>query len=119
MRIPDSLSLSAWLSGAFVSLIFGYPSIPSYALGSAVGFLSYAAVYFISRKKLGFGDVKLALFLGGITGIRGWYVANVMASVSGILFYLFFRRSRQIREPVPFAPFLCTSAALVLLFSLY
>ncbi|MDC7220187.1 MAG: A24 family peptidase [Spirochaetales bacterium] len=113
-RIPNLLSLGSWLSGLVVSFFLKELPLQNYLLGSAMALISYLLIYLLSSKKLGWGDIKLSLFLGGIGGWAGWLITNFIASLTGIIYYLLIVRlgKSDIKTPIPFAPFLCLGALL-------
>ena len=52
-----------------------------------------------------------------MTGIKGWYLTNILAALSALLFLLILHilKHRNIKMPIPFGPFLCSGAILSLL----
>ncbi len=116
-RIPNWLTMGAWISGAALALLVCPADLISYLTGSFISFTSYVLINFISKGKLGWGDIKLSLFLGGVTGIRGWYLTNLFATLLALLFLILLAliKVRDIREKIPFGPFLCSGALLYLL----
>ena len=71
----------------------------------------------MGRGASGAGDVKLAAFIGVVVGFpQGlWALAlGILAGGAGALFVLITRRSGS-ESYIPYAPFLCLGAMLVLL----
>lgn len=88
-----------------------------YSLASVAGL--YGAIYVVSRGQwIGFGDVKLGVFMGLVLGWRGGLFAVILANlmaflvvVPGMLSGKMTRKSR-----VPFGPFLILATFVALLF---
>jgi leader peptidase (prepilin peptidase)/N-methyltransferase len=66
---------------------------------------------------LGGGDVKLAAFIGLITGFPLVIEALLLAIIIGavVSLILLLTRIRGLRDPVPYGPFLITGAMITLL----
>jgi len=98
-RVSEFLKFENWDLFGIWSLVFG-------ALGAASFFL---AIFLISRgKAMGFGDVKLALFMGLFLGWPNILVALFVAfmlggAVGGVLILL---RKKHMKSEIPFGPFL-------------
>ncbi|MEI6022842.1 MAG: prepilin peptidase [bacterium] len=79
-------------------------------------------IWLISKgRAMGFGDVKLALVLGWLLGIRaGVVMIFVSFWIGGIvgLFLLALSKKHSLKSEIPFAPFLIIATALVVLGSL-
>ncbi|MFN2568527.1 MAG: A24 family peptidase [Candidatus Dormibacteria bacterium] len=96
---------------------------PVAALTGAVSVsLFFLAQSLISRGRIGLGDAKLAALIGAVTGlspdggqIRALYA--VMYAVflgGGVAMLLLATRLRGRKDPIPYGPFLCAGAALIL-----
>jgi len=84
------------------------------ALGASLFFL---AIFLISRGKwLGFGDVKLALFMGLFLGFPNILVALFLAFFIGAIIGLglIFAKRKSLKSEVPFGPFLVLGTFLAL-----
>ncbi len=83
---------------------------------SAIGAsLFFAIIYFVSKGEwIGFGDVKLALFMGLFLGFPNIFVALflsfVIGSVVGVLAILL--KKKKLKSELPFAPFLISGTIL-------
>ncbi|ANS70776.1 type IV peptidase [Streptomyces lincolnensis] len=82
----------------------------SFALGG-----SYFVLFLLTPRSFGFGDVKLALALGGVLGWYGWAIVMIgtfagylFGALYGIALILAGRASRTSR--IPFGPFLLAGA---------
>jgi prepilin signal peptidase PulO-like enzyme (type II secretory pathway) len=117
--------------------VITYPSIlaaivlsewsPRLTLTSAIiGTVGVAAFFFVqnlvSRGSIGLGDAKLGALVGAVTGV-GPTSANlgaVYAVVAGVFIggataiVLLITRVRGLKDPIPYGPFLCAGAALIL-----
>ena len=113
--IPDKVLYPATLVAGLwyvVSSMAGW--IPMYqilnTIYSAVGAAGFfLAIFLVSRgRAIGFGDVKLALFMGLFLGFPAILVALAIAFASGALvgLALIFLKKKTMRSEVPFGPFL-------------
>jgi prepilin signal peptidase PulO-like enzyme (type II secretory pathway) len=111
-RIPDILSLPCILLILALRAALDIRSFPNYAAAAVFG---VALFYCVRRrtKGLGMGDVKFACLVGLCCGLPGIFVALFAASISGIaavlLLHLF--SIKDIKKPIPFAPFLTLGVA--------
>lgn len=130
--IPDKVIYPAIFIAFFYSLfgIFDVRSITSFdlhvvnfntflfSLLSAVAASSFfAAIFMVSRGKwIGFGDVKLAFFMGLILGWPGIVVALFVAYLFGgiIGMALVLTGKKGMKSQVPFGPFLVVGTLVVL-----
>lgn len=75
-----------------------------------------AGIYYLSRGGLGFGDVKLGLALGPwLGGMGGWLcllLALLLGTLAGLLGWWLGRVDRK--TTLPFGPFLAAAALLIL-----
>ena len=87
-------------------------SILNALIGGGVAFGIFLAIVFLSRGGMGWGDVKMALLIGLVTGYPLILVALLISIFSGavlaILLIVF--RLRKRRDPIPFGPFLSVGA---------
>jgi leader peptidase (prepilin peptidase)/N-methyltransferase len=91
-------------------------------LGGLIGFLFFliaAAVgtVLFGSGALGVGDVKLAAFVGLITGFPLVIAALMLTILSGaaVSLILLVTRARRLRDPIPYGPFLVAGAMVTLL----
>lgn len=93
-----------------------------WALGGGAGyFLVMLALALLARGALGFGDVKLAFFLGIFTGYLGWghvVLAAVWAVLLGglISLVLLVTRLKSRKDAIPFGPFMTSAGMLAVVF---
>jgi prepilin signal peptidase PulO-like enzyme (type II secretory pathway) len=86
------------------------------ALGASLFFL---AIFLISRGKwLGFGDVKLAFFMGLFLGFPNILVALFLAFFIGAIIGLglILKKKKTLKSEVPFGPFLVAGTFIALFF---
>jgi hypothetical protein len=94
--------------------------------GAIIGAVGVAAFFFVqnlvSRGSIGLGDAKLGALVGAVTG-AGPTSANlgaVYAVIAGVFIggataiVLLVTRVRGLKDPIPYGPFLCAGAALIL-----
>jgi prepilin signal peptidase PulO-like enzyme (type II secretory pathway) len=93
-------------------------TLASTLLGGTAGLALFLAVMLVGRGALGAGDVKLAALIGVIVGFPEvlWALAlGIIAGGVGALIILISRRG-GLKSYMPYAPFLCLGAMLVLLY---
>ena len=121
-RIPNVVVLPAIALGA-VAPFFTPGLDPRSALtGGLIGFATYFLIALIGRVAygsgaMGEGDVKLATFIGLVTGFPLVSVAIVVAILTAGLtgLILLVARLRDRRDPIPYAPFLVVGTAVAAL----
>jgi prepilin signal peptidase PulO-like enzyme (type II secretory pathway) len=93
----------------------------SLAGGLAVG-LFFVMQNLVSRGSIGLGDAKLGALVGAICGISLDYnhIGAVYAVIyaiflgGGVALLLLILRLRSLKDPIPYGPFLCAGAAIIL-----
>jgi len=113
--IPDEVVFSAigaslvWHGALFLSGAMSSSEVIIFLL-SGIGSAGFFWLLFIMSKGawLGFGDVKLALFMGLFLGYPGILVALFSSFTSGAIIgsAMVFLKKKEIRDEIPFAPFL-------------
>jgi leader peptidase (prepilin peptidase)/N-methyltransferase len=104
------------------SVLAGEASALVWALVGAVGYFTVMFILaLIARGALGYGDVKLAFFLGMFTGYLGWghaLLAGVGAFLLGgvISLLLLVTRIKGRKDAIPFGPFMTSAAILAVVF---
>jgi len=85
--------------------------------GGALGFVAYVLPLILSRGGMGWGDVKLAALVGLMTGYPLVIMALLLSWISGglVAAILLAFKIKKRKDPIPFAPFLATSAMVTLL----
>lgn len=84
------------------------PTIQEALIGGAAAFTIMLLAYLVFRGGFGMGDVKLAPFLGIITGFP-WVIVALMLSVVGggmVALFLLATGLKKRKEAIPFGPFL-------------
>jgi len=121
MILPDELTLG----GAALFFVYSFfnPEVSQLdavlsGLGAALFFSALFYFYLKVRKieGLGFGDVKMALFMGLFLGVSRLAIAIFLASLSGLLVGLYFIlfRKKDFKLALPFGPFLSLGSYLAL-----
>jgi Flp pilus assembly protein protease CpaA len=107
--VTPGLALSRALTGALV--IGGF----------------FLLFHLVSRRGIGLGDAKLGALIGAVTGLgfdSPGHLQALYAVTSGVFLggavalLLLVTRLRSLRDPIPYGPFLCAGAVLVLFQSL-
>jgi len=85
-------------------------------VGGAFAFGIFAAVALLKPGDLGGGDVKLAALLGLLFGFPSVLWVLLLGGGSGAVVALYRLRQQSTDQTMPYAPFLCLGALIVLLF---
>ncbi|HIE75466.1 MAG TPA: prepilin peptidase [Gammaproteobacteria bacterium] len=121
--LPDQITLPLLAVGLLVNTIGGFTDPLSALIGAVSGYGILWAIYHVyrvvrrGREGFGYGDFKL---LGALGAWLGWQplplvvlLSSGVGAVIGITLILL--RRHQLREPLPFGPFLAGAGWLVLL----
>lgn len=112
--IPDVLTLPAML----ILGVAAYWRVPSGAFWAGGGFalVTFVGPYLLRPGGLGGGDVKLAVVIGLLLGFPTLVWALLIGAVSGaaVLLGLNWGRAATARVVIPYGPFLCLGALLML-----
>ena len=115
-RLPNAIVLPAYPALA-VLLTLGADagSLLRAGLGAALLFVFFLLVAMVAPNAMGFGDVKLAGVVGGMTAYLSWgafvtgaFGAFLLGSVAGLVLMATGRAGR--RTAVPFGPFMLIAA---------
>jgi prepilin signal peptidase PulO-like enzyme (type II secretory pathway) len=116
--IPDKIVFPAvGISLLFYSFIYG-AGIFTYIVSGIGAGLFFLALFLITKGKgMGFGDVKLALFMGIFLGFPGIVYALYIAFLTGagVSLILILWKKKHIKSTVPFGPFLVFGTLIVFL----
>lgn len=121
--IPNRILLRAVVAG-FGLLAAGWlaaqhsGSILNAAGGAVAYFAAMYGLALVARGGLGYGDVKLAILIGGFTGYLGWssvLIAGVGAFLLGgiVSIVLLITRIRGRKDAIAFGPFMIVSGIIV------
>ena len=85
--------------------------------GGAIGMAAMALPFIIYRRGMGMGDVKLGALVGLMSGYPLVAIALLLAVITGglVAALLLVFKIKKRSDPIPFAPFLATSAMVTLL----
>jgi len=120
--IPNVVVYPAILLGAAAAFL--NPSLDPWRAfaGGAAGFAIYLLIATLGNalygsEAMGAGDVKLATFIGLITGFPLVFVAAIVAifAAGGTGLVLLLTRVRRRRDPIPYSPFLVTGVVVAAL----
>ncbi len=127
--IPDGLTFSAIVvtliylfSETFLLNVLTPDELLARVITAFVTFLFFFALYFFSDgKAMGFGDVKLVIFLGLILGfpkiLPALFIAFAAGAVIGLIMMAF--KKRGMKSEIPFGPFLVFGTFVALFFGDY
>jgi len=112
--VPNRLLLIS-IAVTLICLYF-IGSLMSGLLGGCVGFTFFGILYFLSRGKIGAGDVKLAGLIGLMTGFPLVLLALLLALLIGSVAIGLLLALKRIKttDSIPYAPFLCSGAIITL-----
>lgn len=100
-----------WIEGRTASALI--PSLLGSAAGAgAIHAIGIAGKWAFRKEAMGFGDVKLMGFLGAFLGLQSSLLAIVLASFIGSVIGIGVRIVTR-SSYIPFGPFLCAGAALL------
>lgn len=109
MILPDVATLILIVLSVLM-LIGRWPASPRLEFLSALGATGFLGIlYLVTKGKgMGFGDVKLAVFMGLLLGfpriIVAFYIAFIVGAVVGV--YLLLSKKVSRLDPIPFGPYL-------------
>ncbi|MDD4358476.1 MAG: prepilin peptidase [Candidatus Pacebacteria bacterium] len=124
--IPDGLTFSAIIItliylfvGTFALGMFTEAELLTRVITAFVVFLFFFALYFFSEgKAMGFGDVKLVIFLGLLLGfpiiLPALFIAFGTGAIIGLVAMAF--KKRGMKSEIPFGPFLVLGTFVSLFF---
>jgi len=101
----------------FLSRLEVVPSIASAAAASGISLGIFLLIALLSRGGMGWGDVKMAAFLGLVVGFPLIFVAILLAVVAGglVAWIMILMRKKGRKQGIPFGPFLALAAMATLL----
>lgn len=123
-RLPDRIVLPSYPAAALLLVSAAgaageWHRIVGMLAGAAVLGIGFAGLHLLSRRALGFGDVKLAGLLGLYLGFSGWpavwwgpFFAILLGGIWSLA--LVVARRATLGSSVAFGPFLIAGAALAL-----
>ncbi len=118
-RILEFLSFNHWvLIENWKLKIENFGNLENALASASVAALFFFAIWALSRGRwMGFGDVKLAFFMGLFLGFPNIVVALFFAFLTGALIglVLIVVRKKHIKSEVPFGPFLVAGTLVALL----
>lgn len=120
-NIVITVSIAAWVLVCGLSIIFemeeGMKLTGSSLAGGLLAGISFLLCYFLSKRKLGGGDVKMAivvgLFLGGDYIVFALFVGIALCAVCSLILMLL--KKMTVKDTVPLAPFMFLGVAVTLL----
>ncbi|WP_435772023.1 prepilin peptidase [Nocardioides sp. SYSU DS0651] len=115
-RLPNVIVLPSYgLLGGLLALDADGPSLVRAGIGAAALFACFLAVALAVPGGMGFGDVKLAGLVGGMTAYLSWgtllvgaFLGFLLGALAGVLLIAGRRAGR--RSALPFGPFMILGA---------
>ncbi len=118
--IPDVVLVPAIVVAIAYRSIFDFHNLSSFLLAAVLACSFFFAIYTISKGVwMGFGDVKLAILLGFLTGFPGILVALFLAFLFGAIIGVISLalKKKGLKSEIPFAPFLIIGSFVALFWS--
>jgi prepilin signal peptidase PulO-like enzyme (type II secretory pathway) len=113
--IPDLILIPSFI---FLSIMTAFEiPLPYLLLRFAIGTGLFLLVYLLNKKRIGFGDVKLSMYIAVYLGLFQWYLSILLGSV-GALIFLFMKRRKDpdaFSKPLAFGAFIAAASIMVLL----
>ena len=117
-RIPNLYTLTG--IGVFLLKRILEKQLPLYiiAINVSSGFIFFLLLHFSSKRKIGMGDAKLSALVSLVLGLKGWILAILTASITGLLFGILMIKMGKMKksDPIPFAPFLVAGGMVAMLY---
>jgi leader peptidase (prepilin peptidase)/N-methyltransferase len=117
-RLPDRLVVLVALIGLINALTTGKPPVGQSLLGAAFAGAFFFLIAYIYPQGMGFGDVKfvtaLGLYLGMPQILGAVFLASLLGTIIGGLWLKLTKKN--LKNPIPFGPFLAAGALLVIFF---
>jgi leader peptidase (prepilin peptidase)/N-methyltransferase len=116
--IPNVLTGFGVVLALAFSILLPAPGLVAALEGAALGGAIFLLLAVLRRNAMGFGDVKLAVLIGIMTGFPWVLQALVLGIVLGGLAaaVLLLTRMRKPKHYIPYAPYLAAGAMLTLLY---
>ncbi len=123
--IPDSVLfplIAITLAFRLLEVIssgWNFALLINYVLAAVLASGFFLAIFLVSKGRwMGFGDVKLAFFMGLGLGLQNVLVALFLAFLLGAIIgvFLMLLKSKNLKSEVPFAPFLLIGTFVALFF---
>ncbi len=115
--IPNVLILPATAAALLASYVD--PRLPplSALLGAVAGFAIFYLIALVARGGFGMGDVKLAAFMGAVTGFIPVFYALLVGILAGGLAAVLLLLTKRVtrRSYIPYGPYLCLGGWLLML----
>ena len=115
MILPDFVVITLIII-SFLGVVFDEPYIIPYLISAIVGSGFLLFLYLITKKRgIGFGDVKLAVFMGLFLGwpkiILAMYIAFIVGAIIGVI-GIFLKKINK-KSQIAFGPFLILGTIIV------
>lgn len=117
-KIPNKI-LFPGIAILAVARAFAHPlGLSTYLFGAIAGYVLLYLIALFSRGGMGYGDVKLFLFVGLFVGFSGMILTLVLASFIGTVYGVVLRLLKKLgrRERIAFGPFIALACVLTELY---
>lgn len=115
--VLDKITYPGMVLALAFSFLWSRLDVISSLEGGALGLVAMALPFIIYRRGMGMGDVKLGALVGLMSGYPLVVVTLLLSVITGglVAAILLSFKIKKRSDPIPFAPFLATSAMITLL----
>ncbi len=119
--LPDLYVFLLLLGLVLFDCIYNKAFIANGLIGFFSAGIFFLLTYYLSKHKIGFGDVKYSAVIGYLLGVPNWIFAIIISCLSAIIFFYFGNRIYKwnISKRIPFGPFLAAGSIIISLWSIY
>jgi prepilin signal peptidase PulO-like enzyme (type II secretory pathway) len=111
--------LTPWSAGSWPAPDWRTALVAALIAGAVFAVLFFIGTWLLGQEAFGFGDVKLAVFIGMATGLSNLRMVHaLLAGVylgGAVAIILLLTRRARLKQAVPYAPFLVAGTVLTLL----
>jgi len=116
--IPDKVLFPAIIITFFYNLFVNFSLITNFLIAVVIASGFFLTIFLVSKGKwMGFGDVKLAVLMGLLLGVKNVLVALFLAFFLGavISIILIILNRKKLKSEIPFGPFLIAGTFLAMI----
>ena len=115
--IPDKVLFPAIIITFFYNLFVNFSLIANFLIAVVIASGFFLTIFLVSKGKwMGFGDVKLAVLMGLLLGVKNALVALFLAFFLGavVSIILIILNRKKLKSEIPFGPFLIAGTFLAM-----
>ncbi|MBK1985864.1 prepilin peptidase, partial [Listeria ivanovii] len=110
MHVPNSIIILFSVTMLFIYFLFHQPLL-NLVYSIIMSIIFYGLFFFVFRKGIGLGDIKLFIILSTFLGFQTGYFLFFLAILAGTIVLLIAVAAKKIKKnkQVPFVPYIFTS----------